>query len=243
MTIFAPIYQAFAAIGFTDPLHPALTHLPIGLVVAALSLWMGSLLWRHYPAWRVSAQHCLILAWLFFFPTVLLGYMDWQYYYQGVWIFPIKAKIILAIVLFILLSSGVILIFTGRGESRAIPIIYTFSFITVVALGYFGGHMVYGGRIRATPEEFQKGMTIFDANCSACHPNGGNALRPNLPLRGSSYLENQEQFRAFLRNPRLKSGERGAMPAFPPGHISDREARELYRYLTHEYGPLANRGG
>ncbi len=240
--MFDVVYQALAAIGYSDPLHPPLTHLPIGLVVAALTLWLGSLLWRRYQSWGLSARHCLILAWLFIFPTVFLGYLDWQHYYYGVWIFPIKAKIALSGFLFVLLSIGVILILGGKGESRVLPVIYALGFITVVALGYFGGHMVYGGRTRATPAEFRTGMTVFDAKCSACHPNGGNLILPKFPLRGSPYLESSNNFISFLRNPRLPNGAQGPMPAYPPLKISDQEAKELYFYLTHEYGPPTNRG-
>jgi hypothetical protein len=32
MTFFNPFYQALVYIGFTDPVHPALAHMPIGLV-------------------------------------------------------------------------------------------------------------------------------------------------------------------------------------------------------------------
>ena len=235
MSIFDPVYSALADIGFHDPLHPALTHFPIALVFVALMLWAGSLYWREHPSWRISAQHCLILAWLFFFPTVLLGYMDWQHYYHGVWIFAIKAKIALAIVLFILLSLGLLLILSGKSESRALPVIYALGTVTVVALGYFGGHMVYSGRTRATPQEFHAGMVIYDAKCSACHPNGGNAIIPSYPIKGSQYLETQDKFIAFIRNPRLTDGSKGPMQTFPPSYISDQQGRELYRFLIHEY--------
>ena len=36
MTLFNPLYNALAAMGYTDPIHPPLTHMPIALVVAAL---------------------------------------------------------------------------------------------------------------------------------------------------------------------------------------------------------------
>jgi uncharacterized membrane protein len=233
--IFNPFYKALAALGFTDPVHPALVHMPIGLVVGALFFGFAALIWKR-PLLGLSAQHCLVLAWLFFFPTVLFGVMDWQHYYHGAWLVPIKVKIGLAIFLFVLLSIGLILIFKGRGDSKAILVIYVLSFCTVVLLGYFGGHLVFGGRSRAAPKEFKVGMKIFDANCIACHPNGGNVFVADMPLKGAPYLENVDKLIAFIRDPRLRNGAKGPMPDFPPSDITDQEVRELYRYLIHEYG-------
>jgi uncharacterized membrane protein len=209
--------------------------MPIGLVVGALFFGFAALIWKR-PLLGLSAQHCLVLAWLFLFPAVLFGFMDWQHYYHGAWLVPIKIKIGLASFLFVILSTGLILIFKGRGESKAILVIYVLAFCTVVLLGYFGGHLVFGGRSRATPEEFQVGMKIFDANCIACHPNGGNAFVPDMPLKGAPYLENADKLIAFIRDPRLRNEAKGPMPDFPPTDITDQEVRELYRYLIHEYG-------
>ena len=38
----------------------------------------------------------MILAFLGLFPTVLAGYVDWQHFYGGTWLFPIKMKMLLA---------------------------------------------------------------------------------------------------------------------------------------------------
>ena len=116
MTIFSPLYNALAAIGFTDPIHPPLTHMPIGLVVAALIFGFAGWILRR-PFLSQAGRYCLVLAWLFIFPTVLLGFMDWQQFYQGAWLLPIIVKIGLAGFLFVLLSIGVILILPA-GKNR-----------------------------------------------------------------------------------------------------------------------------
>jgi len=72
MTGFDWFYNALGSVGFTDPVHPALAHMPIGLVVGALIFGFAALLWKR-PLWGLSSQHCLVLAWLFWFPTVLFG--------------------------------------------------------------------------------------------------------------------------------------------------------------------------
>jgi uncharacterized membrane protein len=235
MSSFSWLYNAFASVGFTDPLHPGLAHMPIGLMVGALILGFAALI-RKRPLWGLSAQHCLILSWLFLFPTVLLGITDWQHYYHGVWLFPIKVKIGLASFLFVLLSIGLILIFTGRGESKSILVVYVLSFFTVVSLGYFGGHLVFGGRSPAAPQAFQIGKKSYDTNCRACHPNGHNVIMPNLPVRGSKQLATFQTFDNFLRRPRLPGGGPGPMPDFPDQKISDQEAKALYDYVRQAFG-------
>ena len=126
------------------------------------------------------------LAWLFLFPTVLLGIMDWQYWYQGAWLTPILIKICLATCLFLLHSLGLVLVYTGREASKALLAIYFLALFTVVGLGYFGGRLVFGGRAPAVSLQLEAGKRLFVDNCMACHPNGGNAILPHHSL----YLKN-----------------------------------------------------
>jgi uncharacterized membrane protein len=225
------IYNVLAAIGYTDPVHPPLAHMPIGLTVGALLLGLSALLARR-PILGLSAHHCLILALIFVFPTVLLGYMDWQRYYAGAWLFPIKMKLGLAGVLLVLLTLGVVL---GRKEEErrwGLIGVYTLSFFTVTGLGYFGGHLVFGGNAPAAPAEFQAGQKVFTA-CSGCHAHGGNIIDPKLTLRNAPQLEAFDKFRDYIRDPEMPDGSPGEMPAFGKARISDQQARELYDYIIH----------
>ncbi|MCK9375295.1 MAG: c-type cytochrome [Syntrophobacterales bacterium] len=235
MTVFNPIYNALYAIGYSDPLHPSVTHIPIGLVVAALVFGLAGLLLKR-PLLGLSARHCLVLAWLFIFPTVLLGFMDWQHFYQGAWLVPIIVKITLASCLFVLLSIGLIFVFAGREESRALLGIFLIAFFIVVGLGYFGGRLVFGGRAPYAPANLQPGKRLFENNCMACHPNGGNAIVAEYLLNGSDNLVDFDKFRAFIRNPRLDNGSRGPMPVFSTEKLPDAEARVLYDYVKYEFG-------
>jgi uncharacterized membrane protein len=230
MTLFNPLYSALAAIGYTDPIHPPLTHMPIALVVAALIFGFSSWILRR-PSLGKAARYCLGLAWLFIFPTVLLGFMDWQHFYQGAWLLPIIIKVGLSSFLFVLLSIGVILVITGREESKALLAIYVIAFLTVGGLGYFGGRLVFGGRAPAAPPALQAGKGLFENNCMACHPNGGNAITPEDIIIGSDRLKDFQTFLVWIRDPRLDNGKKGPMPNFLPGKISDPQARKLYDYL------------
>jgi uncharacterized membrane protein len=235
MTIFNPLYNVLYAIGYTDPIHPPLTHMPIALVVAALILGLAAWI-RGRPSLGRAARYCLILTWLFIFPTVLLGFMDWQHWYQGAWLLPIIIKISLASFLFVLLSLGLILVFTGREESKALLAIYLIAFFTVGGLGYFGGRLVFGGRAPAAPAAFETGKRLFENNCMACHPNGGNAIMPEAIIIGSDNLTDFQTFLAWIRDPRLDNGQKGPMPEFLPQKISDPQAGQLYDYLIKVLG-------
>jgi mono/diheme cytochrome c family protein len=235
MSNFDWLYHALAAVGFVDPVHPAIVHMPIGLVAGALFFGFAALIWQR-PLLGLSARHCLVLAWLFVIPAVLFGYIDWQHFYHGVWLTPIKIKVGLATFLFVVLSVGLVMIYKGRGESKGILVIYVLAFITVVGLGYFGGRLVFGGQSPAAPKGLKAGKKIFDARCRACHAHGGNLIMPQMPLRGSDKLGNYQTFLAFIRDPRLDNGHKGPMPAWPPAKISDKEARSLYDYVKQAFG-------
>jgi mono/diheme cytochrome c family protein len=110
--------------------------------------------------------------------------------------------------------------------------IYTLSFFCVVGLGWYGGNLVFRGMIMPAAREYKVGMQIFEENCSGCHPQGGNAIKPNLPLVGAPELADFQSFLAYIRNPRMPDGSKGVMPAFPEKKISQTQAEQLYQYLT-----------
>ncbi len=205
--------------------------MPIGLVTGALVLGLVAWLFRRPSLWP-STRHCLILALLFLIPTALLGYMDWQHYYAGAWLFYIKIKLILAGVLLVLLSIGLIVTRKSEGNPIATLTVYSLSFFTVVALGYYGGQLVFGGWTPTAPKEFQIGARIFKGNCSGCHPHGGNIIATNLPLILAPQLADFGTFLAYVRDPKMPNGSKGEMPDFPPTKISEPQARDLYQYIV-----------
>jgi uncharacterized membrane protein/cytochrome c5 len=137
------IYQTLANFGYTHPLHPTLTHLPIGLVMGSFFFALAALIF-HRTSLSQSARHCAVLALLAAFPTVLLGLMDWQHFYGGAFLFPIMMKLVLAGILIVLLVLAVVFGIRGEKLSKNVISLYVACLLVVVALGYFGGELVYG---------------------------------------------------------------------------------------------------
>jgi hypothetical protein len=104
----------------------------------------------------------------------------------------------------------------------------------VKARAQMGGGMMGGGMMgqgQSSQENTLPGAEIFNANCSSCHPNGGNTITPNLPLKGAPQLADYDKFVSYIRHPVMPNGSPGPMPAFPPERISDEQARNLYQFL------------
>jgi len=223
--MFDFVYEALRRIGYTHPIHPTEVHMPIGLVVGALIFAVVALLF-HRQKMTMTPRHCIILAFIWIFPTMLLGYMDWQHYYGGAMLFPIKVKLIAAPVLMLLLLAAIFLGHKYGSTSMKVLPLYFLCFCTVVVLGYFGGQLVYGGRPIHVPEEFKGGEKVYAANCAACHPGGGNLIDPGKPIMHSPLLKDLQVFVEWLRHPAEP------MPAFPASKITDDQAQELYRYIV-----------
>lgn len=230
------IYKSLEAIGYYHPIHPTEVHMPIGLIVGGLGFHLAALVFRR-PALAQAARYCFILAFLFMFPTVIFGIMDWQHYHSGLWLHAIKIKLILSGILLALLSGSVVINREGVGRPALLVPIYVLSFLTVVALGYYGGELVLGGRAPNIPPSFGRAGSIFEAQCALCHPGGLSVTYPQLPLRNTLQLANLETFVNHLRNPRLPNGSPGTMPPIPEGSLSDEQAWELYQYIIHVAGP------
>ena len=218
-------------LGYLHPTHAPLTHFPIAGVVFALIFAILGSLFRNQNMTRV-ARYSLILAAVFAVPTIITGYMDWQYFYGGAWLFAIKAKLMLAGVLLVLLTAAVYVGGKGAGESGTLILLYVLCFVTVSALGYFGGDLVFAKRLTGVAKEYKAGETVFNARCAECHPHGGNVFDATRPLRGAPQFKEFDTFVSYLRNPLLPDGSTGLMPPLPPSKIPDKEAKELYDLIT-----------
>ena len=227
--MISTIYKILAAIGYTHPLHPAITHVPVGLVIGGFLFALTAVVQKR-PSLEKSARHCLWLA-LFFLPVAsLFGLMDWQHFYAGAWIIPIIMKMVLAVVLLVLL------LFTLIPSRPKIPLLlFGLCLLVVIGIGFFGGELVYGTRGTAKvigDERIEQGATYFAQKCAMCHYNDrtdtriGPGLKDlfqkgKLPISGKAVtaenIENQ------LKTP-LDS-----MPAFAA--ITDEELGALIEYL------------
>jgi mono/diheme cytochrome c family protein len=219
-------YRFVRGLGYPHPIHPALVHMAIGLVVGAFVFVWVALLFARPPVAR-TARHCTILAFLFWFPVVLFGLMDWQHFLRGAWLFPIKMKLILTGILFVLVSTGLFLGSKGKEGARALLVVYTLSFLTVVGLGWFGAQLVYTNAAQPASEPYRAGERIFQERCNGCHPHGGNVIKPQMPIINSPELKDPTTFTGYIRHPIAP------MPVFSPAQISDQQADELYQYLVH----------
>jgi uncharacterized membrane protein len=223
--MFGGVYDLLVRIGYHHPIHPTEVHMPIGLVVGALITALVAFLF-HRERLVLTARHCAIIAFIWIFPTMLLGLMDWQHFYKGAWLFPIKVKIVVAPSLAVLLFLA---LFLGRrfgAASKAVIPVYFLCFFAVVVLGYFGGQLVYGTKTTAAPGASKTGEKIFAKYCGACHPQGGNSLDPSRPVVHSSKLVDFKTFLDWIRKPK------SPMPAFPASSLTEERAKELYDYVS-----------
>jgi len=223
------LYQTLTKIGYTHPIHPPVTHLTVAFL-------FGIFAWKlRYQGLAKTAHHCIILALLALFPTVLSGLMDWQHYYAGGWLFAIKMKLALAVLLFILLVFALSAGYKAEAVSKSAVILYALCLVNVTAIGYFGGELVFGDRT-ARKELETVGVEVkaeqFNNSCGACHPNGGNSIKPHLPLKDAPQLVNFETFLSYIRSPKARDGSTTVMPSFSPEKLSDQQAREVYQYIV-----------
>jgi uncharacterized membrane protein len=137
------IFEFLNKIGFTHPLHPALTHIPMGMVMGAAVFRIASFLPR-LKFLAKTGYHCIILGLLGVFPTAFAGYLDWQHTFGGEWEFLIILKIVLAAVLTILLAA---IAFTDDPENTRFDkktFFYILIVLVAIGLGFSGGELQYG---------------------------------------------------------------------------------------------------
>lgn len=141
--MIASIYGLLESVGFTHPLHPALTHIPMGMVMGCF--FFGIVAWYFKKQdLRKTALHSSILALIFIFPTIVAGVLDWQYFYGGIMQPLIIIKMVLAVVLTVLLAIS-IKMNLGTASNKNLFIIYALCLACATGLGFSGGEMVYGG--------------------------------------------------------------------------------------------------
>lgn len=137
------LYALLEKIGFTHPLHPMLTHVPMGMVIGAVLFSVAGLKWKNENLGQ-TAYHCSLLALLFVVPVIVAGLLDWQHLMTGSWNIFIIVKMILATALTLLLALSVVLKHKGA-DAKTLAIVYLLCLACAGGLGYSGGELVYGG--------------------------------------------------------------------------------------------------
>lgn len=136
------LYTFLANIGFSHPLHPMLTHVPMGMIIGMVIFSLFGVIAKNNTLMQ-TAFHCSVLALIAIIPVISAGILDWLHLLQGAWNPYIIAKMILASILTVLLAVSVI--FKRRGASPArMLLIYLFCLACAAGLGYSGGELVYG---------------------------------------------------------------------------------------------------
>lgn len=137
------IFDLLSKVGFTHPLHPALTHIPMGMVMGAVTFRLASFL-PNLKYLAKTGYHCVIFGLLGIAPTVFTGYLDWQNSYGGQWEFLIILKMILAIALTVVL---VIIVLKDDPENPKMDnktFLYLVTILMAIGLGFSGGELQYG---------------------------------------------------------------------------------------------------
>ncbi|MGO9137425.1 MAG: c-type cytochrome [Syntrophales bacterium] len=225
------VYQFLYNHGYNLPLHPPVTHMPTGLVIAAFLFFILALITKR-SNFMITSRYCIFTALIFFFPALILGFTDWYHFFAGAWVFPIKMKIILSGALLVFLAAAAIVEIKKIGGPMVRFLIYLLCVIAVVGVGHYGGQLVFCEAGVASSGDIEQGEKLFAANCGGCHPNGGNIINPKIPVVGSPQLNNLNTFVQFNRNPLRPDGSKGVMPAFPKERISDQEMKHIYEYIT-----------
>lgn len=224
---------------YPHPVHPAMVHMPIGLIAGAfIFLVIVLLFWGFYARsvrlvlFARAAYIMAGLAFLFWFITVFFGFMDWRHWFGGAWLFPFKVKMGLAGALFFLLIM--ILVLGRGGEDRwkiTLPF-YTLAVLAIVGLGYYGGQLTYMGRTPKAPEAYKAGEWQYHQHCATCHPDGGNTIQTNKLLIRSPLTGDFKIFEGWIRNPAPP------MPAFSEAIITQQDAHDLYQYINNVINTL-----
>jgi mono/diheme cytochrome c family protein len=242
------LYRFLKSVGYEHPIHSPIVHMPIGLITGAFVFFVVALLFKRKQL-VLSARHASILALAFAFPTILFGVFDWIHFYHGALIPAIKYKMVLAGLVLVLLGLGIILGSEVKVRSTAMVLVYSFTFLAAVGLGYFGGNLVYGQGLAVDSSQLgvsqagstapgtqagkaDDGRALFGVNCGACHPGGGNVIVASLPIKGSKRLSDIDAFEKFLRAPAMPDGKEGSMPAFADETLNRSQIKSIYDYVS-----------
>lgn len=77
------LYSFLDTIGFGHPLHPMLTHIPMGMIIGMVLFSLLGLMWKNSTL-NQTAYHCSVLALVFVLPVIGAGVLDWLQFQGGV---------------------------------------------------------------------------------------------------------------------------------------------------------------
>ena len=136
------LYSFLTKMGFSHPLHPMLTHVPMGMIIGMVVFGFIGLIWKE-KNFGQTAFYCSVLALVAILPVIGAGILDWLHFQEAEWNVYIIVKMILGVVLTLLLLFSVILKRKGLTPGKLL-LIYLLCLACAGGLGYSGGQLVYG---------------------------------------------------------------------------------------------------
>lgn len=103
------------------------------------------------------------------------------------------------------------------------------NFIKILVLGIlfnFCLALSYKNTFTYGAEPKVSGEKLFKTNCSGCHLNGKNLIKPDKPIIGSLKLKSKETFKAFIESPPPP------MPKFKSITTKEAQLDALYKYVS-----------
>jgi len=136
------LYSFLTSVGFSHPLHPMLTHVPMGMIIGMVVFSILAVILRN-NSFSQTAFHCSVLALFGILPVIIAGLLDWQHFQEGELNGYIVIKMVLGVVLTALLAVSVVLKKKELPASKMF-MIYLLCLACAAGLGYSGGELVYG---------------------------------------------------------------------------------------------------
>ncbi len=153
-------YQLLGMIGFTHPLHPVLITMVVGPAIASF-LFAALAFFFQKPDYYKTSRQLTVVAFIFWFPTVAVGIIDWIHFYGGSNnMVEINNKLVLAGVLFLVLFGNIMLFKAGQKKPLILLLLTLAATINVSLLGFYGGEIVFG---KAAPKSVEVSAEVTDA--------------------------------------------------------------------------------
>jgi len=147
----AIFYAPLELVGYAHPIHPIFVHFTIGSVIAAFVIDYVGWIFRK-PVLLTTARHNLVFAFPAFVLTGCVGLADWSAQYQVASLNPSSNPVMFAFGIKFVLSLTLLVIFVAtyflfRKTKETHPArhaAYLLLAANVIALGFYGGNIVYG---------------------------------------------------------------------------------------------------
>jgi uncharacterized membrane protein len=137
------LFMWLEKIGYAHPIHAPVTHVPMGMILCA-GVFLMVAHFANKPTLRRTALHCYVLGLIGIPLTMLLGYIDWQHFYQGAWTAPIIIKIVTASFLFASCIFNIIQLRKDSPKPWTVLIGGVVSMAMAGLIGFEGGEVMYG---------------------------------------------------------------------------------------------------